>query len=144
MNVPNDPSHNPPHALRYEGVHCTLHIECVAPQVIVMTIAGSDIGEFGDAPMLALQAWLQPGSEIELYIDARAARGATVDVSSEWGRWLARNKSALHRVTMLTGSRFVQITAEFVRRFADLGGIMRICTEAAVFDEALSEARRWR
>jgi len=43
---------------------------------------------------------------------------------------------------MLTGSRFIEITAEFVRRFADLQGIMRIGTEPAVFDQILTEARR--
>jgi phage regulator Rha-like protein len=41
---------------------------------------------------------------------------------------------------MLTGSRFIQITAEFVRRFASLEGVMRICTEPAIFDFALAEA----
>ena len=40
---------------------------------------------------------------------------------------------------MLTGSRFIEITAAFVRRFAALEGIMRICSEPAVFDFALAE-----
>jgi phage regulator Rha-like protein len=41
---------------------------------------------------------------------------------------------------MLTGSRFIQMTAEFVRRFAALEGIMRICTEPSAFDTALAQA----
>jgi phage regulator Rha-like protein len=40
---------------------------------------------------------------------------------------------------MLTGSRFIQVTAEFVRRFSELEGKMRICTEPRVFDRALAE-----
>ena len=40
---------------------------------------------------------------------------------------------------MLTGSRFVQVTADFVRRFADLRDMMCIYTEPAAFDAALVE-----
>jgi hypothetical protein len=38
---------------------------------------------------------------------------------------------------MLTGSRFVQLTANFVRNFAQFGELMRIYTEAAAFDDEL-------
>jgi phage regulator Rha-like protein len=45
---------------------------------------------------------------------------------------------------MLTGSRFVQMTADFVRRFAELGDCMLIYTEPSVFDETLEIALRGR
>jgi len=48
----------------------------------------------------------------------------------------------MESITMLTGSKFIQITAEFVRRFARLNGIMWVCTEPAVFDLALEQAKR--
>jgi len=41
---------------------------------------------------------------------------------------------------MLTGSRFIRLTADFVRRFAELGDAMRIYTDPAAFDGALSNA----
>jgi len=41
---------------------------------------------------------------------------------------------------MLTASRYVQITADFVRRFADLGDAMLLYTDAASFDEQLQIA----
>ena len=41
---------------------------------------------------------------------------------------------------MLTGSKFVQLTADFVRRFAELGDAMRVYTDGAAFDEALRAA----
>jgi len=43
---------------------------------------------------------------------------------------------------MLTGSKFMQVTAEFVRRFAGLNGMMWVCTEPEVFDLALEQVRR--
>jgi len=124
---------------RYDGVHCTLVIEQPSASVIVLRIRGSDVGEFGEAPMHVLDEWLDGSGVIDFFVDAREVRGASVDVSAEWARWLSRNKSRRHAVTMLTGSRFIQVTAEFVRRFADLEGLMRICTEPAVFDAALRD-----
>jgi len=81
---------------------------------------------------------------VELFIDARDVRGASIEVSGEWALWLGRHHPQLRRVTMLTKSRFIQVTAEFVRRFSDLEGTMRICTEAEVFDRALADALAWR
>ncbi len=128
-----------PRKLRYEGIHCDLRIEQPASRVIVLRISGTDIGEFGEAPFQSLTSLLAT-DPIELFIDARDVRGASIEVSSDWAAWLNTNKDSLRSVTMLTGSRFIQITAEFVRRFASLEGIMRICTEPDVFDWALAEA----
>ena len=56
---------------------------------------------------------------------------------------LARLKSQSPAFShMLTALRFVQITAEFVQRFAELNGVMGVCTEPALFDLALAQARK--
>ena len=57
-------------------------------------------------------------------------RGASIDVSGEWAEWLRVHKAHLRAISMLTGSRFVEVTAGFVRRFAALQGVMRIYSEA--------------
>jgi VWFA-related protein len=115
-------------------------IQQFSPGLVVVRISGSDVGEFGDAPLLELNECLTGDGTFELFIDAREVRGASVDVSSEWAEWLRAHKPQLREITMLTGSRFVQMTADFVRRFADLEGIMRVHTEPAVFDAALAES----
>lgn len=63
-----------------------------------------------------------------------------MDVSSDWAVWLGRHRDALRQISMLTGSRFVQLTADFVRRFAELGEVMRIYTDVSAFEDALSNA----
>ena len=126
--------------VRYDGIHCNLVLEQFARNVVVLRISGSDVGEFGEAPMLALDDWFAEIDSVAFFIDARDVRGASIDVSGEWARWLGRHKRKLRSVTMLTGSRFIHMTAEFVRRFADLEGIMWICTEPQVFETALREA----
>jgi len=131
-----------PRQTRYDGVHCTFVIERVPGDVVVVRISGTDIGELADAPMIALNNEVSAGGPVDLFIDARDVRGASIEVSGEWASWLSSHKESLRAVTMLTGSRFVQITAEFVRRFANLEGVMRICTESTVFDRALSDAMK--
>ncbi len=108
--------------------------------VVLVTIEGTDIGELGEAPFRALAPLVGDQQNVELFIDARAARGPSIDVSNDWALWLARHKDALRHASMLTASRFVQLTADFVRRFSDLGDVMRIYTEPAVFEGALSNA----
>ena len=117
-------------------VYCTLSVRNYAG-VVVMRISGTDIGEFGDAPMLELAKCVEGSGTVELFIDARDVRGASIEVSGEWAEWLRVHKAHLHGINMLTGSRFVEVTADFVRRFAGLQGTMRIYTEGAAFDAAL-------
>ena len=129
-------------SVRFEGVHCSIVLELVAHSTVLVRISGTDTGELGNAPMLALNEWLAASGQVKFFIDARAVRGASIDVSSEWAAWLAAHRDQLQSVTMLTGSRLIRITAEFVRRFADLNGIMWVCTEPAVFDLSLEQAQK--
>ena len=126
--------------IRLEGLHCAITIDQPAPAVVLVTIEGTDTGELGEAPFRAMAPLFAAGPPVELFIDARSARGASIDVSGEWSAWMARHRDRLHHVSMLTGNRFIQLTAEFVRRFADLGDLMRLYTEPAVFEGALSNA----
>jgi hypothetical protein len=124
----------------FEGRHCTLQIEPHACGVVVMRISGTDIGEFGETPMLVLNDYVAGREPVRLFIDAREVRGASIEVSAEWAVWLGKHKVQLREISMLTGSRFVEVTADFVRRFADLEGVMRIYTDPAAFDAALAES----
>jgi hypothetical protein len=126
-----------PRQRHFEGVHCALTIQQLSAGVVVLKISGTDIGEFGNGPMLAIEECLS-GEPIHLFIDARDVRGASIAVSGEWAKWLQLNKAALRDIHMLTGSRLVEVTASFVRSFAALRGIMKIYTEPAVFDAVLT------
>jgi hypothetical protein len=126
-------------ARRFDGLHSSLTIARPVPNVVVVTISGRDAGEHGDAPLRALDDELARGS-YTLFVDARHTQGASIDVSNVWAQWLRAHRDHLHRIHMLTGSRFVQLTADFVRRFSELGDGMLIYTEGAAFDEALAAA----
>jgi hypothetical protein len=125
----------------FEGLHSTLTIGRPVGHVVVVTISGRDAGEHGDGPLRALDDELKRGP-FSLFVDARHTQGASVDVSNVWAQWLRQRRDQLDRIHMLTGSRFVQLTADFVRRFAELGDAMLIYTEGAAFDDALATATR--
>jgi hypothetical protein len=123
-----------------DGVHCAFNIKRYPANVVMLTISGTDIGEFGSRPMLVLKECLTDGKPVQLFIDAREVRGASISVSAEWAVWLRAQKVNLRSISMLTGSRYVEITADFVRRFAELESIMRVYKEPVAFDAAVAEA----
>ena len=122
-----------------EGVSTSMMLKRMSAAVVLVAIRGTDVGELGDKPFAALDAELAKGS-FSLFIDARHTRGASVDVSNAWARWLRKHRDDLGRIHMLTGSRFVQMTADFVRRFAELGDAMFIYTDSSIFEETLESA----
>jgi hypothetical protein len=63
-----------------------------------------------------------------------------VRVSEKWAERLREYQIHMRSIGMPTRSRFVEVTAGFVRRFAALQGIMQMYTEPAVFDLALAES----
>ena len=123
-----------------EGMHCTLSVERPVPDVVLVRFAGTDVGEFGDAPFRELENDVATGRAFELFIDAHAGRAASIHVSNDWARWMRHRRASLRCVHMLTGTKFVQLSADLVRRFADLGDAMRIYTDRDTFADALATA----
>jgi hypothetical protein len=124
----------------FEGLHCTISVQRPHAGIVLVTFEGRDTGELGDAAFQEIAKHIASDSRIELFIDARSGKAASIDVSAAWARWLAGQRSHLRHVSMLTGSRFIQISADFVRKFADLGDIMRLYTDAAAFEGALAHS----
>ena len=125
--------------VRFEGAFCTLTVT-PRPGALLVTIEGHDSGEFGQAPMATLERLLTDRRPLQLFIDARAAKGASIAVSNDWALWLGANRERFSRIHMLTGSKLVEITANFARNFSGLEQTMRIYTDPASFEGALEQA----
>jgi hypothetical protein len=123
---------------RLEAAACKFLIERRSPSLVYVRIEGHDVGELGDLPMRCIEAFLPTAARAELFVDARATRGATIDVSNDWSAWLGRNRDRFSAIHMLAGSRYVVVTAEFVRRFSELEQLMRVHTSGEEFDAALA------
>lgn len=124
--------------LELSGFHCSLRMRSSSDGIVVMRISGTDIGEFGRQPMEELEKCLTETGPAHLFIDARDVRGASMNVSGAWAEWLRSHRSQLRHISMLTGSRQVEVTAGFVRRFAALEDIMQVYTEPDIFEAALA------
>lgn len=123
-----------------EGSSCRISIDRVREGVILMRIDGHDVGEFGDVPMRVVEALISDTGMAMLFIDARGVRGVTVDVSGAWAQWLVRSRQRFSQMHMLTSSRQVEVTAEFVRRFTALHGQMNLYTDIPAFERCLIHA----
>ena len=128
--------------VKFEAVNCSLIIRRPKPGVVVATFKGSDIGEFGDAPFRELSIDLADDKAIDFFVDGRETPAASLDVSGSWANWLGEHKDQIRRLDILCGSRFLQFTAEFVRRFSGFEDRMRIYTDAATFEAELAAAIR--
>src|SRR5687768_5180650 len=91
-----------------------------AAGVVVLTFKGPDVGEFGDAPFQELTRDLAMHGRVQLFVDAGECSGASIDVSSGWAQWISTHRPELTSLHLLCGSRFIQLTADFVRRFTGL------------------------
>jgi hypothetical protein len=126
--------------IKFEGVNCTLIIRRPRPGVVVARFTGRDVGEFGDAPFRELAIDLDQHAPIQFFVDGRETLAASLDVSSSWANWLRDQKDHIGRLDILCGSRFLQFTAEFVRRFSGFEDRMRIYTDADAFEAELALA----
>jgi hypothetical protein len=130
----------PSSAISFEGVHCTLELSRPAPGVVLIILKGRDIGEFGDAPFRELEKDLADGLPIEVFVDARNVPSASIEVSGSWAQWMMSNREWIHRFNIFCQSRFIELTARFVRQFTEFGPRMRIYTDAEAFETALRAA----
>lgn len=125
---------------RWDAAGGSLEIVRPAPGVVLVVISGVDAGQFGDAPFDELEKDVARREPLEIFIDARAARSPSTDVSADWAHWLADRRSRFTAVRMLTGSPFVRVSAEFVRKYAGLGAKMCVYTDPRAFDDELRAA----
>jgi hypothetical protein len=127
-------------AVAFRTEHATLTIHRPSKNVVLVSLAGNDVGQFGDAPFVELARDLAGDGQLELFIDARSGITASLDVSSGWAIWLGKHRASFRHISMLTGSRFIHLSAGLVRNFADLGELMRIYADPAAFEGALSNS----
>jgi hypothetical protein len=109
-----------------------------APGVLAARLAGSGILALGGAPLRELTRHVERKDKLELYLDAAALLGTSVEQSDAWALWFARHRARLKQVHVLTGAQCVHVSPEFLRRFADSNGILRIYSDRGAYDAALA------
>ena len=112
------------------------------PRVAVITITGYDKGQFGTAPFDEIASFLQVAAPLELFVDARAAVGATVRVSQDWTSFFSRHKGDLSHVHVLAGSKMVELTVAIARHLSRTANLIQIYSDPELFEAQLAAACR--
>jgi len=111
-----------------------------APGVVAVRLAGPGVMALGMAPLRDLTRRVEHSDRVEIFIDATALEGSSVEQSDAWALWLARHRARLKQVNLLPSTGYVQVSADFLRRFADTNGLLRIYVDRDAYEAAFSAA----
>ena len=79
---------------------------------------------------------------LELFVDASAASMPGVDVSREWTKFFALNQDDLKRVSVLVGSKAVELTVAIAQHLSRTGKLIQIYSDREVFEARKGAPRR--
>jgi hypothetical protein len=115
--------------------------ERLRPGALLVTIAGQDLGQFGTATLDEIRLELLRHRPLELFVDAAAAQVVSVDVSRAWTQFFSLNREQLKRVSVLVGSKAIELTVAIAQHLSQTGNLIQIYTDAELFVARLQAAR---
>ncbi len=107
---------------------CSFTYERPRPGKLIVTVNGSDQGQFGTSTIDEILLAIKREGPIELFVDARQARSISVHVSEDWTRFFTLNRSMLRRVHVLVASEFIHLTISIAKHLSGTGDLIRIHT----------------
>lgn len=129
----------PDGSIRLASERCSFVYRVVRPGALLVTISGIDDGRFGMMSLDEVRVHLLEHRGLELFIDAQAAVAAVVEVSKEWTHFFSTNRVRLKRVSVLVGSRAIELTIAIAQHLSQTGNLIQIYTDRALFEDRLSE-----
>lgn len=107
---------------------------------LLVTIVGHDHGQFGTSALDEIRLAIMRAGVLELLIDAERAVNVSVDVSQEWTRFFSTSRDQLSRVSVLTGSKLINLTVAIAQHLSNTGSLIQICSDRGLFDAAVARA----
>ena len=125
-------------SIRLRGGSCTFVFVRLRPCVVLLVISGEDTGAFGTAPFEELEAELRRFRQpLALFVDTRATSQVPSGVTDAWTAWFVANHRSLSRVSILVGSKPVQLAVSFVQHFSRTGTLMAIHSDLVEFEQSI-------
>ena len=119
------------------GVFCFRRLK---PGALLVTISGNDQGQFGTSALDEIRLEILRHGKLELLVDAEQAELVTVEVSQEWTRFFATTREQLTRVSVLTGSKLINLTVAIAQHLSQTGNLIQIYSDRSLFEAALAKA----
>lgn len=127
-------------AWRLSSDGASFHYRRLLPGVLLVTIDGNDQGQFGLTTLDEIRLEILHQGQLELLVDATAASNVSVAVSRQWTDFFSRSRSQLKRVSVLTGSGYINLTVGIAQHLSHTGDLIQIYTDRELFDTALARA----
>jgi len=112
----------------------------LTPGALLVTISGNDQGQFGTSALDEIRLEILRHGKLELLVDAEQAELVTVEVSQEWTRFFATTREQLTRVSVLTGSKLINLTVAIAQHLSQTGNLIQIYSDRSLFEVALAKA----
>jgi hypothetical protein len=112
----------------------------LTPGALLVTISGNDQGQFGTSALDEIRLEILRHGRLELLVDAEQAELVTVEVSQEWTRFFATTREQLTRVSVLTGSKLINLTVAIAQHLSQTGNLIQIYSDRSLFEVALAKA----
>jgi hypothetical protein len=112
----------------------------ITPGALLVTITGNDEGQFGSSALDEINLEIHRYGTLELLFDAERAELVTVKVSQEWTRFFSENRHHLKRVSVLTGSKLINLTVAIAQHLSQTGNLIQIYSDRELFQAALAKA----
>ena len=100
---------------------------------LLITIDGNDTGQFGTAALDEIRLECLRHGPLDLLIDAHGAALVSTQVSQEWTRFFSDNRQQLRRVSVLTGSKLVNLAVAIARHLSHTGKLIQIYSDSELF-----------
>src|SRR3954471_24922861 len=100
---------------------CDFTFERLKQGAMLVTVAGIDKGQFGTATLDEIRLEMLRHRPLELFVDAQAAVAVGVPVSKEWTHFFSLNREHLKRVSVLVGSKAIELTVAIAQHLSQTG-----------------------
>ena len=114
---------------------CSYRYQKLSPALLQLVIEGRDSGRLGALPLDELQ--VQQQGQVRtgmLFVDASGAGSVDARVRDEWVAWIRAHRDDFGAMSILAGSRLMQLTFGLAREAAQAGQRMRIHDDRAAFE----------
>jgi hypothetical protein len=120
---------------------CTFVYERIRNGAMLVTITGIDKGQFGTASLDEIRLEMLRHRPVELFVDASAAIAVSIDVSKDWTHFFSLNREHLKRVSVLVGSKALELTVAISQHLSQTGNLIQIYTDAELFQARVDAVR---
>jgi hypothetical protein len=127
--------------LKLSSGGCAFTYDRIRPNVLLVTVTGSDKGQFGTATLDEIRLELLRNRPLELFVDASGATAVRASVSREWTEFFSLNREHLKRVSVLVGSKAIELTVAIAQHLSQTGNLVQIYTDRELFDARLAANR---